>query len=1501
MADKFNNPTAIDLSAEVPGLTPREKSQSGGVADKDTNFYTKYVFYPMSSFKEKGVVMPNAIYIDENTRGCRGCDLSGKTFHIFLPEHINLNNSSQRLKYFRLQRAILSYTSSEKGGRLTKEQRKEKLAAGMGLGDAVGDLTRLAENLQTLADQSGSVIATDEQLMLQMEAHLSFSEKWEGTTEKQMELIAEVGEFNLVEARDAAYLMRQKEKLDRIVSVLESEKRESKRKGAFEEFFNKISDYSGLTRSLVEDLRFLKGELNLTSLENAVFDRAIEAMIALQEQQQIFSDQVCPKQREDFFKRSGEEQIQSVLKGEESLTGLREKVLLTMKLLVYVDELFDLHNDEIAKHYDRFTAIKKIFKRTDPVILGTIFFQNYSRSKLLTDEIIKNLSALESEKLKSFSEKIGKIVDDYNELKEKNILLSGNHDNTNEVSRDGFLQDEGKADNFRIFLNGSREKIAYFNLLCKLHQKDSVNALKENEAEIKKNLPFIAKALDELNKEEQGKGYTLNLVEKIPGFVADKGVNLARNEADGTLAYAVRNREGKVVVGSIDTKVQGDLSLSNLNKIKKQILDEIAKQGYIMGEEEEKRQIKEKILLASNTIKALLLDILEPDFADFTKRAENRIPQQNLDFELEEEIVVIPHESHSIVASHLSKPRLARTTSLEKLSAMLGEAVEAVTTKTNSLADSIKDRFRAEVNVPFSEFSHFVQKQVEVFNSVGKEQNDARLKGWEFIYRRDETALEKTPTDFKVNDTVLVKHDGAPVFTVSPTRIEEISKDNVVANGVSVVVHRHEKDDMALAVRIMVEAMARTGEKKICISVTDSTIEAKKLILDYANVILLQGAIPVLTDKEGSALSTKRTKLKLKEIEIEVSADELTQKKSKISEHYSAKVKHIRLRKKEDASLLEKFDLAMKQPVSISTAPEVRKDEALRNADFLTRIMLDNRNLTEDDFVNRLITCVRHISPEAQELSNEKIHELKSKNLFKLRSLTLKQKEGNVPFEDVSGVLFGFTELHLKDYAFLQNFDSCVRDLKPLDVVARLQHVFSRDNLNQKEFIKKIVAYAQIISSDKNGSFTPTQLEAIEKELKTYFDESVAKNSGVPSADLAVQLYNLAAKALGSTNPIVVTGAAQTGELPLQVELVSERKLQPVPVIQESNPEFSSEEQDALLAATDDLLKDIETPVENAVSTMQDIQTLDVHVYDAPVYEASPKMHVQEIIELKESELSLAQNEFEQRITALYDQRKEIGLNRQFARALAAYALFSGEIRHENSDLAESMIPDISFMMESAEKLFKTDAPKSSSAERKDAAKNYEKLLQKASNELKLELRQGNAAFDSKMQEGSLQSFSEQILAQDLEAQQLLKEILEEAEKTSSEDPFSEDAFELESYHSPNLQDPKVSDIPSSESENLEDLIKILDDEIALLYSDKLDAETKQHVPAPTHFSFFGNPYPGAKDKPKTILPPVSHPVETAQRGFSPCLGIFGNSCAGAVNNPKAEPITIRPGLSVKV
>ncbi|MCD6045232.1 MAG: hypothetical protein K0R48_395 [Gammaproteobacteria bacterium] len=709
---------------------------------------------------------------------------------------------------------------------------------------------------------------------------------------------------------------------------------------------------------------------------------------------------------------------------------------------------------------------------------------------------------------------------------------------------------------------------------------------------------------------EMNKGYVLCLMSSLPDNDPKKAKKEKIYIEEKTRKFVVRGYDGKVYQGFLPESLKVDgydiempIGLGNLSKklenkqLKGNIVTFLCKKGHIVDE---------------------LNAIGGPKPPRSVGRLSGMMGKA--------ETLATRLHSRVLQLSQTSKKKSAR----ENISAVSPQWSKP---KPNRAVYELEDNEPADLSadVPFVEFANFVLAKIEAYNTVAETNpTENRVTGWEFIYSRDREELVNAipQDDFKEGDSVKVFHHNHHTFTVTPENVDED-----MARGVGITVHRHEQEDMHLAVQVMVEAIAKIGKKEIHISVDSSaTRESEELILAYARVILAQNAIPII-----KGLNREESKLKLQAIENRLK-DNPQASKYFISERYSCEVARIEQIQKEDKLYLKNFDsfiqALLRESTTTTTADGAKGSSETVDMHYnatkgmitrLAKITLVDKNLTEDDFVKRIALCARTIILAARPIPDNKMHEIEKELLLELKYSLV--ESADISPNDLGAKLFELALARLED--------DTVNELGSIDTS---------------------------LSEDSTDN---------ESKGDAFFDDSVKEDF-----------------------------------------------------------------------------------IEEA---MQESKKLEAQMNEATVYEESSKIQAQEI-ETEEFR-GVSHKEFKQRITVLYDKRNEIGLDRRFTRALAAYALFLGEIRQEHFDLAESLIPEISLVIENAEKLLKIDEPKSSSVERKDAAKFYENLLRKASNELKLELQDKNEAIDSKGN-SNLLSLCEKILVQELEEMPEAEEIV---------------------------------------------------------------------------------------------------------------------------------------------
>lgn len=1450
------------------------------------------------------------------------------------------------------------------------------------------------------------------------------------------------------------------------------EKRKKERNGVFNEWlFVYVPKHIEENARLVRELEYVKNNLKLTAADQVIFKKSIEALRALHAFELDHFN--ARKFSEESLNKSEEEQVEIIsdLYNENYIKKLNEKFIPFFILSSHLDEIFVTHRGELDVSCPLFVVLlsekeslseadkKEARREQTPILIKRAnqfsmygckngVWQEIELSDLDQDEqnyltnenkvnfkekrknvnnrtIMKTLARghtlqpmqdkqkfdflskevsfmlqprlmqeltrtvffatnlfywlepLSKEKFQNLYTNLSQMSLDINKLKSINSLCHENGIKHIDVNRDDFLQAE-KAERFLSFLGNDKQKIAYFKLLQKLHTQGP-EALQENSR--KRIFPA-------------GAGHS-----------------------------------------TID-------EIKNLFPFFEPSINELLKTGK--GKEDEP-ETKENIALAFSTIQSLLLNVLEADFAVFTKKREHTIPQKNDDIELEA-IAVNPDKSQYNAVNHLNRPQLAKTASLEKLSTMLGEAAKAVATKLKSAFSNHKNgpfsgpRADLCAEIPFFEFVQTLKYQVDVFTDLAadpKHKDDIRLPGWKFSVTED-LSTAQLPLDVNIR-TVEEKND--PDKTSNKKFRGELSQHDTI---VAVVTGQKLEDQSSLftgaefygkpenyqidfVVRAMVDSLAKIGQKEICISVRPDSPDAEALALHYAGTILKCGAIPILLGDDGVELTTEGTKDKLRA--MLANNPQLDENYMVLLERYESEVERVDNARSEDKQFLLAFESFMgrlvlngktKMPCPRDPNKGLSKKEIIFR---LAEIALVNHNMTTEQFVDAIVTYMARISlsPFASRTEVKKDLETRlnillmtqpkdlAADIFREAAAAFYPTDRSLNSDETSLLLMKqktekdlflieFNKL-LQELQFFSSHDSAksvtmdvsnfspaiqgkavwgeARILEELAKIALIDKQIDRDI-----FVDKIVNLAWASSKHDSGTVLSQPSRDRLKNILLGRIKVFSVADGVePAAKLACSLIELARGELESGALTIVednrsdpTQVQQVQkELSLSLELGSKADdvivdIEPkiaqeeqlskdrigIPQLQdgglsdsgslgndslddyfikESVPEQEQAEmQDAQILKlqidaawidsqllkmemqqTEELYGEIDTVLAEEKTGVPHIEVLEIEMYPASVGSELQEGCVQEIIEAKEPRLSLAQKELAQRITILYDRRNQIGPDWRFARALAVYALFLGEIRHENFDLADALLPEISYIIADAEQILELDKSKYGAVDRQDTKNKYEALLRNISAALRLELQSGKA-YDN-----SLESVGVQMLTQDLKERHELKEMLTELEEISSENQADKEAVQLvESSLTGGSEPREVSEM--SASEELDDLLRALNDEIISTYSDNSpdrNADKKETSQSafiqPKCFSILGpkchvnkvpakesayspaidkqDAHKGIKQEAKPNAKENSHPFSGQAKWF----GIFGQKYPGARNQKPTEAETKLP------
>ena len=306
-------------------------------------------------------------------------------------------------------------------------------------------LEKLESGLKKLSDDSIEI--TDEQLSEQKDLHELFAADWAGTSE-QMVLIAELGAFDVILARNPNYLNEQQQKLKDIRELQRLEKIKTERNSAFKELFSVITGQLRLSEALIEEIQRLKEELKLTPAEKIIFDIVLKKLHEFSDELKRFSQPFSLSEEEykQFQEKSEEEQVKFIEEafsaGANTLETMEEMISSFDAILFYLDEIVLLYPSEIdilrktdasALEPKFLTLSNKFMFSVRPFIMQTL-----TRLLMPVGKATESLQLrVEKEKLKAASISLAKLVPTYDEIRRKNVLFT-NIFNAAAVSRNDF-------------------------------------------------------------------------------------------------------------------------------------------------------------------------------------------------------------------------------------------------------------------------------------------------------------------------------------------------------------------------------------------------------------------------------------------------------------------------------------------------------------------------------------------------------------------------------------------------------------------------------------------------------------------------------------------------------------------------------------------------------------------------------------------------------------------------------------------------------------------------------------------------------------------------------------------------------------------------------------------------------------------------------------------------------------------------------------------------------
>ena len=485
-----------------------------------------------------------------------------------------------------------------------------------------------------------------------------------------------------------------------------------------------------------------------------------------------------------------------------------------------------------------------------------------------------------------------------------------------------------------------------------------------------------------------------------------------------------------------------------------------------------------------------------------------------------------PELKRSASEPQLKKTQLTRTSSIEKLSKVLGEVAQITATKLESVKDTI-NRFtgksaKLSAAISFSDYVGTALHSVQIFQGIAKDQaaeakaDRAKFENWEFTYKRkanpqvnekEEPFEGDIPMDSRDGDHAEIRHNGNLVCDVVAQKMPG-DADNV-ASGVAVTVHRHEEEDIDLAVHMMVQALAKVGKKKIIITADLNSPEGCELALRYVKAILRQRAIPVLFDDDRE-LSAKETKAKIEELNSAMKDKSIYQH---TAEQYEVIAKEIMKDQKEDAIFIKAFDRLMEIP--LTTRSLFMKDpnpprDTLNIMEIVNRlgdIALLRKNLAIDDYVDKMVDCLQKIhSNEYTILMSDDLSVVKRevKDYF-AREIAEKPDILDRSPKSLMAEIFDFSLRKLQDRLFLNAFDNLLQDIATFsDVAIKMQDpntgdaldahqiltrlaqiAFVRKAMDEETFIDKVLAFGlTTLASSEQVGVTDPHIEDLKKELR---------------------------------------------------------------------------------------------------------------------------------------------------------------------------------------------------------------------------------------------------------------------------------------------------------------------------------------------------------------------------------------------------------------------------------
>lgn len=917
----------------------------------------------------------------------------------------------------------------------------------------------------------------------------------------------------------------------------ELESRKKKKNGALREWlFDFFPKYTRDSAKVIENIAYLKDNMLLTPAEKLIFEEAVQALSALQAVQAQLLQKLQGISIEEFLNKSEKEQLEIILDLYDTayLKELRQVVFPAYNATYYLDKIFASRRDEIMARTDRekFAVVRS--QQINLEVQARIM-QVITRIDMLASSVIPLLEPSLGTELQSVCNKLGEISAHANELDRINPLCRQNDTNIPEVGFDDFIVGE-KAERFLAFLNEKdASKVAYFRLLGEFYREGYVSLENENLREI---IPFIAGDLDKLFRPVQGDsdiyliplayGESLSEEDKL---IARKNKTpiLARiGESYNYVVYGYKDGEWKetiLTLSQLTEDRQADfkrLSFSRRILLKSVDISEglikTLKESHTSTEEEkiekqhkERQEQQQNIQLAFTNIRSFLLESLKSDFTAFAqqiRQAENRAPAPSADLDLKDEDAMIPSESVKI--DPVDKPKLKRSQSEPRLRRMQPE-LQGVktqsepgikrTTSSKSLsrvfdtaavgAESTIKRLKSyflntSTKAPFFGYAHTALKVTKSFQAMAKEGNGhAEYGKLEFIYkRRDEKDKRgkkfkgRIPKTFREGDSSEIRQNGELICSIIPQKRAEDAENE--ANGVEVVIQRHEKQDILLAVRIMVASLTKTGEKEILIGIDSDSPEANELVLRYVAAVFRYAVIPKLL-KNGEALDEEQTKAELQRMASSSSVMEYRF----LGDRYEAEIDRIKRTKKTDDNFLADFDKFMNDSseYSFELMPEVNEKNELAPGILYFEVAGDKLKYTIIVNDRQFEDTINIIPPIPL---TQTFLESKRKEILEFTS----EREHTQNFCDIEKTISRLAEITLIDH-----------------------------NLTQDEFVNKLVEYIHKISTNKRPAYTLSGLEKIKEDLKKYLEHYLAKPddlNDVQPQDIATEIFNLAARKLKS-------------------------------------------------------------------------------------------------------------------------------------------------------------------------------------------------------------------------------------------------------------------------------------------------------------------------------------------------------------------------------------------------